>query len=250
MSRYAHGPVHDFIMQLAVMTYNIRHARGLDDRVDLSRVADVLRQANADIICLQEIDSGLPRSSFQKQSELLGQSLNFQHCSHENFGVLGHGMGNAIISRYPIYSTWNEKLPFAGEPRGLLCSKIILPCGPVLVTCTHWGLSQTQRRKQSDKCSRTLSNYEMPKVFCGDLNAVVASEEVSNLLSTANLQDCGPTDGNSFSSALPVVKIDYVLISQEFKGLSAVIVTSDASDHFPVLVTLEVPDSAPIKPSS
>ena len=40
---------------LRVMTYNIHHAEGLDGKVDLERIANVLRQSNADVIALQEL---------------------------------------------------------------------------------------------------------------------------------------------------------------------------------------------------
>jgi hypothetical protein len=39
-----------------VASYNIHHGRGMDDRVDLERIAAVLRQLNADVIALQEVD--------------------------------------------------------------------------------------------------------------------------------------------------------------------------------------------------
>ena len=41
---------------LRVMTYNIHHAEGLDGKVDLERIANVIRQSNADVIALQEVD--------------------------------------------------------------------------------------------------------------------------------------------------------------------------------------------------
>ncbi|MBL4641696.1 MAG: hypothetical protein JKX86_07725 [Verrucomicrobiales bacterium] len=47
---------------LRVMTYNIHHAEGLDGKVDLERIANVIRQSNADIVALQEVDKNTRRT--------------------------------------------------------------------------------------------------------------------------------------------------------------------------------------------
>lgn len=44
------------------MIYNIRGARGSDDRIDLDRVAGVIEPYGADIVALQEVDVNRARS--------------------------------------------------------------------------------------------------------------------------------------------------------------------------------------------
>jgi endonuclease/exonuclease/phosphatase family metal-dependent hydrolase len=227
-------------MQLTVLTYNIRHGRGLDNVVDINRILDVIDLSGADIICLQEVDRGLPRSHFQDQSDYLARSLHFSHVFHANFGILNAGMGNAILSRFALYSTWNKALPFVGEPRGLLRAIVTTPVGPVQIFSTHWGLTNDQRQKQGTVCAETVSDCDDPTILCGDLNAVSASNEVKTLLHEADLVDSGPAEQYTFSSALPVAKIDYVLVSKEIKILEANVLTSAASDHFPLATTLEL----------
>src|SRR5687768_38666 len=41
---------------LPVMTFNIHHGVGLDGRLDLARVAAVIRASGAEVIALQEVD--------------------------------------------------------------------------------------------------------------------------------------------------------------------------------------------------
>ena len=48
--------------KLNVLTYNIRHGAGMDGKIDLERIAAVIRKAKPDIVALQEIDKNCKRS--------------------------------------------------------------------------------------------------------------------------------------------------------------------------------------------
>lgn len=41
---------------LRVMTFNIRHGRGMDDAINLERIARVIDRAGADVVALNEVD--------------------------------------------------------------------------------------------------------------------------------------------------------------------------------------------------
>src|SRR5215510_5239404 len=45
-----------------VMTYNIHHGEGLDDKVDLLRIAQLIKEQRTDIVALQEVDKGTERT--------------------------------------------------------------------------------------------------------------------------------------------------------------------------------------------
>ena len=47
---------------LKVMTYNVRHGRGLDDKIDYARIADAIRRAEVDVVAVQEVDSFTSRT--------------------------------------------------------------------------------------------------------------------------------------------------------------------------------------------
>ena len=90
---------------LRVMTYNIHHAEGLDGKVDLERIANVIRQSNADIVALQEVDKNTRRTGgidipadFARRTWMnivFGANLdNFQ----------GGQYVTAILIRFPIES--------------------------------------------------------------------------------------------------------------------------------------------------
>jgi endonuclease/exonuclease/phosphatase family metal-dependent hydrolase len=48
---------------IRVATYNIHRCRGLDGRTSPSRIADVIRTIDPDIIALQEVVGASPRST-------------------------------------------------------------------------------------------------------------------------------------------------------------------------------------------
>ena len=59
---------------LRVATYNVHGCIGLDRRYDPERVAAVLRELNADIIGLQEVDNHRPLRRGLHQLELLRET--------------------------------------------------------------------------------------------------------------------------------------------------------------------------------
>jgi endonuclease/exonuclease/phosphatase family metal-dependent hydrolase len=206
----------------------------------LQRIASVLDSLNADIICLQEVDRSLPRSSFSYQAEHLASGLGFQFAFYANFGVLLAGMGNAILSRYPLYSTWNITLPFAGESRGLLHTVADTPAGPLTVFCTHWGLSARQRAEQTIVTASKVREATGNIVLCGDLNAASSSAEIISLLEHTELLDAGPAEALTYPADAPTVKIDYVLASPSLLPISSAIYSQSASDHHPVFADFRI----------
>ena len=64
-------PIH-----LRVATYNIHRCRGMDRRVMPARIADVLREIDADVIAMQEVVGAGPGST--GQAEEIGAALGMQ----------------------------------------------------------------------------------------------------------------------------------------------------------------------------
>ena len=56
-------------MELTIASYNIHSGIGVDGAFDLSRVGEVLREMNADIIALQEVGDFRGKTSREDQPE-------------------------------------------------------------------------------------------------------------------------------------------------------------------------------------
>ena len=61
---------------MRIMTFNIRHGKGLDGRVDLSRIIADIKHGDPDIVALQEVDRFHIRSRFADQVKILQNALD------------------------------------------------------------------------------------------------------------------------------------------------------------------------------
>mgnify|MGYP001438299506 FL=1 len=104
-------------LNLKVMTYNIRHGRGMDNKVNLDRIAEDIRKSMADIVALQEVDRFNFRSGFRDQAKLLADRLDMHWCfaTSMRWGFMQYG--NAILSRFPIEHSEVYTLPGMKERR-------------------------------------------------------------------------------------------------------------------------------------
>ena len=86
------------------MSYNVHHGEGSDGRIDLERIAAVIKEEKADLVALQEVDRGVLRSGKRdlpaELAKLTGMSVFFEN----NFGYQGGEYGNAILTRLPVLS--------------------------------------------------------------------------------------------------------------------------------------------------
>ncbi|MEE9597996.1 MAG: endonuclease/exonuclease/phosphatase family protein, partial [Acidiferrobacterales bacterium] len=99
---------------MKLVTYNIRFGLGLDQRIDLARIADTVR--DADIIALQEVERFWKRSGMSDQPEIVGRHLrgfywvyfpafDMDASERENDGTVinrRRQFGPMMLSRWPL----------------------------------------------------------------------------------------------------------------------------------------------------
>lgn len=228
---------------MLILTYNIHAGLGIDRRRSLTRIAKVLRDSEADVACLQEVDQRLPRSRFVDQAKWLGDHLGMGFVFQRNLSMALGGFGNLILTRYPIIGTHALSLTSFDEQRGLLLVEMETPLGRLNVFCTHWGLSADERVVQSAETAAFLNASSSPKILCGDLNDTEESPSVAGLISSAGLRDLAAEAGvieRTFPSSDPMARIDYVLGSECLGAVTAAVIDSPASDHRAVAVDVQL----------
>jgi endonuclease/exonuclease/phosphatase family metal-dependent hydrolase len=105
-------------MQLRVMTYNIHRAIGVDRRFRPDRIVQVLDGHAPDLVLLQEVDDGVPRSRRVDLARDLAAELGYPHVAVGHNVTLRKGRyGNATLSRFPIVRERNIDLTIASRKR-------------------------------------------------------------------------------------------------------------------------------------
>ena len=168
-------------MNFRVLSYNIHRAIGMDRRFRLERIAEVLAHHNSDIVLLQEVDVGVPRSRKLNLARELAEMLAYPHYAVGLNVKLKTGMyGNATLSRYPIKTERNINLTIENrKARGCLYTELEIPMdnGNQLnlpVFNLHLGLSFKERPQQVGRLIHTEEfanlNAETPCLVGGDFN--------------------------------------------------------------------------------
>jgi endonuclease/exonuclease/phosphatase family metal-dependent hydrolase len=227
-------------MKLTLATWNIRHGLGVDEKIDLSRTANIVRATGCDILFLQEVDFRLGRSDDAEQAREVAERLGMSHVFHANFGSPPQfGMGNAILSRSPLYFTCNKGLRYTGEPRGLLMATTEVANTQMTLMCTHWGLTAEQRVLQAEDCAAAVAATHGAGFIAGDWNCTPESPEFQYLTANTTLTDL-PLRRPTYPMAVPTVSIDSILATQNVSVLRTKYGYTDASDHGIVVVEVEI----------
>jgi endonuclease/exonuclease/phosphatase family metal-dependent hydrolase len=239
-------PVVSESQSLRVMTFNIHYGEGRDGAQDLSRIAEIIKEANVDIVGLQEVDNFQPRSKFVNQAKWLADELGMYGVYGANLSVGPSQYGNAILSRFPIVSYTNMPLPSGGlEPRGCLLAEMDVNGRQLAFLSTHLGLSKDERLRQVDSILDMIREIAVPTVLVGDWNDIPDSEEVTtttSVLSDVYVRLKRENEGATFAfgTRKPNVRIDYVFVSSDIVVLDAKTIDTQGSDHYPVVVELDI----------
>jgi len=230
-------------VSLRVLTYNIRHCKGLDGRVSLDRVASVIRSSGADLAALQEVDSFSCRSGLRRQAYVLGRELVMWSVYGPTRRTLRlPRFGNAILGKRRLLEAVQHRLPGEGEPRSLLGVKVESDRVELALFNTHLGLTVRSRGEQIARIVEVLQGASGPFVLCGDFNCRPHAPELAPLYALA--QDAAAVLGReapTFPAGGPKVRIDYIFVSPHWSVRGIEVLESDASDHLPVMAELVVP---------
>ena len=231
---------------LRVVSWNIHHGRGLDERVDVARVADELQALAPDFVLLQEVDVGVRRSGGVDIAAELGARLGMHHAFAENIPYQGGSYGNAILSRWSVTEQHNlhYRMLREGEQRGLLTVVVAAPGGPLAIGCTHIDSrsDDAERMQNTPEILAAVSQRGLLGVG-GDFNDLPDSR-VHRALCAA-LVDCwreavGEEEGPTYPSSSPRKRIDWLLRARctQWRTESARVVPTAASDHCAVVFEL------------
>jgi endonuclease/exonuclease/phosphatase family metal-dependent hydrolase len=170
-------------LQLRVLSYNIHHGEGVDRKLDLPRIAELITSVEPDLVALQEVDRGTARTHKVDQPAELARLTGMNAVFGGNIRFQGGDYGNAVLSRFPIRRYKNHLLPRLdnGEQRGVLEMEIEIPngFGTLLFLATHLDhrAGDRERIASAKMINRLVTDRtSCPAVLAGDLNDVPDSE--------------------------------------------------------------------------
>lgn len=218
--------------RFTVATFNIHHGRGRDGRVDIARTAAVLTGLDADLVALQEVDRNLPRSGSVDQATELERLTGFQVSFAPVIQFEGGEYGLAMATKDRIDITVLP-LPSVGEaePR----AAVVMRWQDISIVSTHLSRSPVARKLQTEALAAIAVATEPPAMVVGDLNQ--PRSQLGPLIA-AGFVVARPSLPR-FQIALPTRHIDHVLTGPGLEVIGAAMVTTDASDHLPLVVTVK-----------
>jgi endonuclease/exonuclease/phosphatase family metal-dependent hydrolase len=232
-----------------IATFNILQGRSpSDDRVDVERLAAAVKDLDADVLGLQEVDRDQPRSKGADLTAVAAEAMGavdsqfvaalagtpggtwMAATGEEQPGSASYGI--ALLSRYPVVSWRVVRLPtpptrvpmwFKGsrrpvlvhdEPRVAVAAVIDGPFGEVTVANTHLSFIPGWNAFQLRSLVRSLVGTREPLVLIGDLNMEPRrAAQISGLLPLATAA--------TFPVDEPRQQLDHVLVRGRLRATSA-----------------------------
>ncbi|HSK63699.1 MAG TPA: endonuclease/exonuclease/phosphatase family protein [Pyrinomonadaceae bacterium] len=232
-----------------VTTYNIHKCRGLDRRVRPKRIADVLREINADVVALQEVVGMDDAAREHNQVAAIAEELGLDFCTGENRRLRGSAYGNAVLSRWPIATDRNHDLTWRMyEPRGCLDVAITLPDGSqtaLQLFNVHLGTGFFERRYQGHRLLDVIGSGDAvsagPRVLLGDFNEWTRG--LTTRLLTRHWNSAEPDQRlgrpRTYPGVFPVLHLDHVyynsLLTLKSVAVHRTLLSLAASDHLPIV---------------
>jgi endonuclease/exonuclease/phosphatase family metal-dependent hydrolase len=248
-------------VRLRLATYNIHRAIGVDRRFRPDRIVQILRDHDPDIVLLQEVDEGAPRSrEVNLAQELAGELGIPNYALGHNVSLKKGWYGNATLSRYPILRERNIDLTVGRRKRRGCQHTTISVEKPganphhLEVFNLHLGLSARERQRQAGLLMRSREMVRMaPDQTCilgGDFNdwrSMLRAFFVEGLefkCATDRSTRSGPRAIQTYPSFSPRGGLDRVYFRGPLRLLSVYRcrhkLARVASDHRPIIVEFEL----------
>lgn len=225
---------------LKVATYNVHRCIGDDGRYDADRVGEVLREIDADVVGLQEVDIGHSPSG-QCQSIYLAQKLGVRSVEGPVITRGAGAYGNALLTKGEIARVRQYDLSVPSrEPRGALDVEVRFGDAVLRCVVVHLGLMLAERRRQVEQLVAELRplGAGMTLLF-GDLNEWAPG---SGIVARLDLLFGRAKHRRTFPTRLAVLPLDRIWVHPRRALVDTWVhktpLSRHASDHYPVVSEL------------
>jgi endonuclease/exonuclease/phosphatase family metal-dependent hydrolase len=226
---------------IKVASYNIHRCIGSDGCRDAERIAKVIREFDAHIIGLQEVDSR--RMAETEGLEILAYLTGFTAIPGPTMQLPDGNYGNVLLTAHAVADIQHVDLTAPGrEPRGAIDARLKIHGRPVRVITTHLGLKAGERRYQARKLiGRVSDNADDLTVLMGDINEWFP---LSPLILEFHRRFGKPPTLLTFPSHWPCLALDRIWVrpGRALQKLSThkSLMARIASDHLPLVAHIDL----------
>lgn len=260
-----------------VMTWNVRHFdrfEWMEGAATRDALLEELAQANADVICLQEMyEDRRSKPYVTARAVQRAVDLGQIHSDFENERNRQGVFGVMTLTRYPILR--KERMAFPGDPgNGAILTDVRIGEDTVRIVNAHLSslhlnradydavregpdaesgrrllgrlnAAWAKRASQAEQLQAAIEASPHPVILCGDFNDTPVSYALNALRSaglTDAFADAGTGFGGTYIGDLPPMRIDYILHSEEFEAVGVKEGEVVLSDHRWVQAVVQLAD--------
>ena len=220
--------------EINIITYNIHSGLNKNMFPTLFDTIDFLKQSNADIICLQEVNESA-RAGFQVSS--FKEELKMNAHFGANVVNLGFNYGLVTYSKYPIKDEEHIYLSSFREQRGMLHTVVKVDYRKLHIINVHLGLDNEEREIQMRELIDFIKKLgDEPYIVVGDFNQGGVTVDQDILTDVA--KELGKSNILTFPTCLD--RIDYIFVSSNVEVIDYDGVIKDMSDHYPLFAKVKI----------
>lgn len=212
------------------------------------RVAEVVRDMQADVVALQEVIGDGP--SGLDQAEEIGAAVGMGWVMHSVRHLRGHKFGNVVLSRFPIVHHGHYELTWRTcEERACQRADLDLGDGAQLhVYNVHLGTAVLERRYQAGRLAAFVHDHRVsgPKVILGDFNEWMKGLATKTLSSLFNSIDIAEhlKRRRTYPGLFPLLHLDHIYYEGDVSVRRLELVRTRkalmASDHLPLVADFRI----------
>ncbi len=225
---------------IRIASYNTHGGIGRDGHFVPKRIADVLKEMDADIVALQEVENRA--TGFDMLAYLKGET-GFEAIAGPTLLRRGADYGNGLLTRFEVLSVQRINLCVDRcEPRGAIDVELDCDGTPMRVLATHLGLRPYERREQIQRLLRVLEgDRPLPTLLMGDINEWFLWGRPLRWMHRHFEETPSPA---TFPSGFPIFALDRMWVKP--RGLLSNIevhstpLARKASDHLPLKAELNL----------
>lgn len=226
---------------LRAVSYNIHACVGRDGRFAPARIVQVLRDLDADIIALQEVEDRSIRG--RSVTDYLADELDMHAEAGPTLNRGDNAYGNLLLSRLPVIDARRHDLSVKDrEPRGAI--EVTYDAGTTRITAlaTHLGLAAAERKRQVEKLTASMHRHTKDlRILMADFNEWRPGNRLHRQLS----EHYSPSKAlRTFPSGAPLLALDRIYVAPhgriERVHVDRSGVARIASDHLPLVADIRL----------